>query len=68
MTIKQQPQAIICDCCGCADYYMGNKRWVWEQAKENGWLIYRGKHFDSEECLRKYKLDIPYTLEVGDYY
>ena len=36
MTIEKQPQAIICDYCQNADYYDGDKRSVWSQAKANG--------------------------------
>lgn len=55
MTIEQCPQMITCDFCGCADYYFGNKRSVWQQAKEMGWVCYKGKHFDTKECLKDYK-------------
>ena len=68
MTIKRQPQAIICDHCDNHDYYHGDKKEVWRQAKKKGWLIYKGKHFDTEECLQDYKQGKTYTLSVGDYY
>lgn len=55
MTIEQTPTMITCDYCGNADYYFGNKRSIEEQAIKNGWIKYKGKHFDSEECLSIYK-------------
>lgn len=55
MTIEKQPQAILCDYCGIADYYFGNQRQVWQQAKNMGWLKYQGKHFDTLTCLNNYK-------------
>ena len=55
MTIEQSPQCISCDYCSNSDYYYGNKRKVWEQAKQMGWLKYKGKHFDTLECMENYK-------------
>ena len=68
MTIKRQPQAMICDHCDNHDNYYCDKKEVWRQAKEKGWLIHKGKHFDTEECLQDYKQGKTYTLSVGDYY
>lgn len=45
MTIEKQSQAIICDYCQNNDYYYGDKRSVWTQAKAMGWLQYKDKHF-----------------------
>lgn len=69
MTIEKQPQAIICDYCQNIDYYYGDKRSVWAQAKAMGWLQYKGKHFDSEQCLKNYKEDkSPYEIRLEDFY
>ena len=69
MTIEKQPQAIICDYCQNTDYYCGDKRFVQAQAKAMGWLIYKGKHFDTEQCLQNYKENKPpYELRLEDFY
>ena len=58
MTIEQSPQCIFCDYCSNSDYYYGNKREVWRRAKQMGWLKYKGKHFDTLECMGNYKKQI----------
>lgn len=55
MTIEQSPQCISCDYCFNCDYYYGNVKEVWKQAKKFGWLKYKNKHFDTLECMEKYK-------------
>lgn len=58
MTITASPHCITCDYCDNADYYFGNKKEVWIQAKGQGWLTYKGFHFDSKQCLDNYKRQI----------
>ena len=42
---------------------------VWSQAKANGWLIYKGQHFDSEQCLDNYKKGKnPHEIRIEDFY
>ena len=55
MTIEQTPTSIICDYCGNADYYFGSIKIVEKQAISSGWLKYKGKHFDTPECLNSYR-------------
>lgn len=55
MTIEKTLTMIYCDFCGTTDCFYGNKRRVLQQAKEMGWVSYKGKHFDTKECLEKYK-------------
>ena len=54
MSIEKTPNAIVCDYCNNTDYYFGNKKCIVEQAIKNGWVIYKGKHFDTKECLNAY--------------
>ena len=69
MTIEKQPQAIICGYCQNADYYYEDKHSVWSQAKANGWLIYKGQHFDSGQCLNNYKKGKdPHEIRIEDFY
>ena len=42
---------IICDGCGGAEHFQGNKREAEGQARDVGWIITREKkHYCSEKC------------------
>lgn len=64
MTIEQSPHCISCNYCSNSDYYYGTKQQVWRQAKANGWLKYKDKHFDTPECMEDYKKQI--TAKDGE--
>lgn len=58
MTIEECPHCISCDYCLSYTYYYGSIRGVWKQAKLAGWFKYKGKHFDTLECMENYKKQI----------
>lgn len=43
---------IKCDNCGNADYYRGSNESVNEQAKDNGWIVRKKKHYCNTQCER----------------
>ena len=54
MTIARYYE-IVCDTCGCAAHYQGNRKMANEQFKEEGGIVKNDKHFCDEDCLEEYK-------------
>ena len=53
---------IKCDYCNLTDYYYynGDRSKMWKKAKSDGWLRYKGMHFDTKECLEQYRKSEPF--------
>jgi len=60
---------ISCDGCGCGEQFQGNKTDAERQAKEGGWIFFKGKHYDSRECFESEQiktLKCPFDKTYGD--
>lgn len=52
---------IKCDYCNnTVCYYKDDRSKIWKHAKSNGWLRYKGMHFDTEHCLEQYRKSEPF--------